>query len=328
MAAQVFISYSSKDRTVANMVCALLEARGHRCWIAPRDIVPGREWGEAIVDGIKGARVFVLIFSAHANQSPQILREVERAVNRGMPIIPFRIEDVVPEGSLEYFMSVPHWLDALAPPVEQHVARLGDVIDQLDHDGSARAAGTGTGQRAAWTQRPMLRAGVGGALLALSGGAVMLADAGPTATAMGWAAVALAALWPALMVVAGMGWLWQRRALRLALTAVTVAAAALFLWASASFVIDGAHGARLTRGWTCTADAALVYADACPALPAEALADAAFEPALLWTPASIGGARQLLAGSWAAMLLAAATLIGAWCAPRFGRAAARDEGER
>ncbi len=131
MRAEVFISYSSKDRIIANMVCALLEECDHRCWIAPRDIVAGTPWGEAIIDGLKDARIFVLVFSSHANASPQILREVERAVHLGMPIIPFRIEDVVPERSLEYFMSVPHWLDALSPPVEAHIVRLGEVVDQL-----------------------------------------------------------------------------------------------------------------------------------------------------------------------------------------------------
>ena len=74
MRPQVFISYSSKDRTIANMVCALLEERGHRCWIAPRDIIPGTSWGEAIIDGLKSSSVFVLVFSQHANTSPQILR--------------------------------------------------------------------------------------------------------------------------------------------------------------------------------------------------------------------------------------------------------------
>ena len=90
--AQVFVSYSSKDHNIANLAVALLEERGHRCWVAPRDIVPGTEWGQAIIDGINTADVFLLVFSNNANTSPQILREVERAVNRGLPIIPFRIE--------------------------------------------------------------------------------------------------------------------------------------------------------------------------------------------------------------------------------------------
>ena len=65
MAHQVFISYSSKDKPVADAVCAGLEARGIRCWIAPRDIVPGLEWRAAPVDGISGEKVMVLIFSGN-----------------------------------------------------------------------------------------------------------------------------------------------------------------------------------------------------------------------------------------------------------------------
>jgi hypothetical protein len=36
----VFISYSSKDKTVADSVCAKLEQEKISCWIAPRDILP------------------------------------------------------------------------------------------------------------------------------------------------------------------------------------------------------------------------------------------------------------------------------------------------
>ena len=32
------------------------EAEGVRCWIAPRDILPGADWGESIIDAINGTR--------------------------------------------------------------------------------------------------------------------------------------------------------------------------------------------------------------------------------------------------------------------------------
>ncbi len=127
----VFVSYSSLDKPVADAVCGTLEQRGVRCWIAPRDILAGTDWGEAIIRGIEGSRVMVLVFSSHANASQQIKREVERAVNKGLAIVPFRIEDVVPERSLEYFLSSPHWLDAMTPPLEHHLAVLGDTIAAL-----------------------------------------------------------------------------------------------------------------------------------------------------------------------------------------------------
>ena len=124
MGHDVFISYSSKDRGTADAVCHLLESRGIACWMAPRDILPGANWAESIIDAIGAARVMVLIFSASANASVQIHREVERAVHRGLTVVPLRIEDTPPSKTMEYFISSPHWLDALTPPLDSHVERL------------------------------------------------------------------------------------------------------------------------------------------------------------------------------------------------------------
>ncbi|MDT7769880.1 MAG: hypothetical protein QOI30_2890, partial [Mycobacterium sp.] len=128
MAHDVFISYSHHDKPQADAICATLEAKGIRCWIAPRDVIPGQEWGEAIVDAIRSSRVMVLVFSTHANDSPQIRREVQLAVSAETVLIPFRIEDVAPARSLEYFLGTPHWLDALTPPLEVHLERLAAAV--------------------------------------------------------------------------------------------------------------------------------------------------------------------------------------------------------
>ena len=136
MSHDVFISYSSKDKPAADAACAVLEARGIRCWIAPRDILPGADWGESIINAINACKLMVLIFSQHANESQQVKREVERIVHRGFPIIPVRIEDVLPAQALEYFLSSPHWLDAFTPPLEQHLERLAATVQQiLNHPG-------------------------------------------------------------------------------------------------------------------------------------------------------------------------------------------------
>ncbi len=120
----VFVSYSSADKPMADAVVAWLESAQIRCWAAPRDIHPGADWGAAIIDAIKDARLMVVVFSVHANASPQVLREVERAVNRGLPVIPFKVDSTLPSGSMEYFLSTPHWLDAVTPPIEQHLHQL------------------------------------------------------------------------------------------------------------------------------------------------------------------------------------------------------------
>ncbi|PYJ07458.1 MAG: hypothetical protein DMF06_15615, partial [Verrucomicrobia bacterium] len=131
-----FISYCSEDKKVADAVCGTLEGSKIRCWIAPRDVLPGRTWGSAIVDAIGDSAVMVVIFSRHSNASPQVMREIERAVNKGVSIIPFRVEDVAPSKDLEYFISSCHWLDAMDPPLEQRIGELREAILGLQRRGS------------------------------------------------------------------------------------------------------------------------------------------------------------------------------------------------
>lgn len=126
-----FISYSSKDKITADACCAVLEGAGVRCWIAPRNVRPGTEYGAAIIDGIEQSRVMVLIFSSSSNNSGQIHREIERAVSKGMPIIPVRIEEVTPTKSMEYFLGAIHWLDALTPPIERHLQQLSETVKAI-----------------------------------------------------------------------------------------------------------------------------------------------------------------------------------------------------
>jgi len=131
MAHDVFISYSSKDKPAADAVCAALEGHGVRCWIAPRDVIAGKAYGEALIDAINASRALVLVFSENANQSNHIAKEVERAVSKAIPIVPFRIEAVMPSKSLDYFIGSVHWLDAMTPPLESHLAQLAQSVRAL-----------------------------------------------------------------------------------------------------------------------------------------------------------------------------------------------------
>lgn len=142
----VFISYSHKNKQVADAVCALLEQEKIRCWIAPRDITPGASWADAIIEGIAQCRVMIVVFSAYADASEQVKREVDRALNDRLTIIPIRIEQVVPTG-LAYYMSSLHWLDALTPPIEQHLQKLAGqirvLLEGVDAGTSSAADGEG-----------------------------------------------------------------------------------------------------------------------------------------------------------------------------------------
>ncbi|MFN0125081.1 MAG: toll/interleukin-1 receptor domain-containing protein [Verrucomicrobiales bacterium] len=134
MAYQVFISHSSKDRKLAAMICSYLEADQIRCWMAPRDILPGKSWPQSIIKALGECRVQVLVFSEPANTSPQVAREVERAFSKGLVVVPFRIEKIRPNENLEYFLSEKHWLDALTPPVEAHLHELRATVSRILSD--------------------------------------------------------------------------------------------------------------------------------------------------------------------------------------------------
>src|SRR3982751_1405475 len=128
MAHDVFISHSTRDKPVSDAVCAALEAAGIRCWVAPRDVQPGRSFAGEITRAIQQSKAMVLIFSAHSNNSEQVLREVQLAVSSHLHIVQLRIEDVRPNDDLTYFLSTPHWLDALTPPLENHLQRLAVAV--------------------------------------------------------------------------------------------------------------------------------------------------------------------------------------------------------
>jgi adenylate cyclase len=143
MAHDVFLSHAAADRAAALAVLDGLERAGIRCWIAPRDVPAGSEYGQEIVDAVKGCRVFVVIFSSNANSSPHVRREVERAVSSDRSIVPFRVENIMPTGAMEYCLGGTHWFDALTTPLDPHVANLVTTVRRLLGPGTAAADGKG-----------------------------------------------------------------------------------------------------------------------------------------------------------------------------------------
>ncbi len=143
---QIFISYSAKDKSVAEAICEMLEGSGWKCWIAPRDILPSGDWSEAIIDAINESRLMVLVYSESASRSIQIKREVERAASKGVTIVPFRVEDVPVSKSLEYYLSTAYWLDAVSPDLQQHLEYLSEMVGQLTGTPKTNGAAVRLGQ--------------------------------------------------------------------------------------------------------------------------------------------------------------------------------------
>jgi len=129
----VFISYSSQDKAVAMAVCGALEKSNIKCWIAPRDILPGMSYGAAIVRAIRESKALVLVFSSSAKKTSFVRREIERAGAMDIPIITFRIENVLPDQDtdLEYFLTAYQFLDAFEDFQGVHLRRLTETVRLL-----------------------------------------------------------------------------------------------------------------------------------------------------------------------------------------------------
>ena len=128
MTHDVFISYSSKDKTAVDTVVEALEEAWINCWIAPRNVRPGMQYGGQILKALAASRLLVLILSPEANASAHVVNEVERAVSKNIPVFPFLIRKVVPSGSLELFISSTQWLDGSDGPMERYLPDLVEAV--------------------------------------------------------------------------------------------------------------------------------------------------------------------------------------------------------
>ena len=108
----VFISYSSKNKVIADRICSHLESNGIFCWYAPRDILPGKDWAEAIMEAIDSAKIFLLIYSSESNESRQVSNEVTAAFNAGCTLVPYRVSSDKMCGRLAYYLNSVHLIDA------------------------------------------------------------------------------------------------------------------------------------------------------------------------------------------------------------------------
>lgn len=133
----IFVSYASADRDAAFRIVGFLEGQGIHCWVAPRDVAPGVEYGHAIINAIEQCKALVLVLSDQSNDSQFVRKEVERAVSKTKVVLPVRIREVTPSGSLEFYISSAQWVDAWKTPMEQHLMPLVAAIKAMNSPDSA-----------------------------------------------------------------------------------------------------------------------------------------------------------------------------------------------
>ena len=126
----VFISYATEDKNVADAVCHTLEGHGIGCWIAPRDVLPGAHYAGSIIKAIKNCKLMVMIYSKNSNQSDHVANEIDRMFNLGRPIIPFLIDESKMNEDYEYYLSRKHWLVAY-PEYKAKCEELAETVSRI-----------------------------------------------------------------------------------------------------------------------------------------------------------------------------------------------------
>ena len=111
MAHQVFLSHAREDQAAASRICALLETEGIVCWLPSRDAAGSKDKAAANLQAIRSADLVLLVFSASANASTAVLRQIERAVAYERPVLSIHLDEASPNASLEFYLNLWQWLD-------------------------------------------------------------------------------------------------------------------------------------------------------------------------------------------------------------------------
>lgn len=136
----IFISHASADASMAMEICRLLEQNGIRCFIAPRDIPSGKEYAEEIITGIEESAAMVLLMSEAANRSPHVLREVERAVSKNIPLLVYKLENVNLSKSLEYFLMAHQWINKESRGDYAEILAAAEELEKRDRERAPKKA--------------------------------------------------------------------------------------------------------------------------------------------------------------------------------------------
>lgn len=105
---RVFISYEKHDTAAAGEMVQYLEEHGVKCWIAPRDVEGGAEYGGEITRGIRNATSVILVGSEWTKGSIHVRNEIGLAFREGLKIVPYCSGECDLGDSLDFFLATTH----------------------------------------------------------------------------------------------------------------------------------------------------------------------------------------------------------------------------
>ena len=128
----VFVSYSSKDQTIADKLVDAFKKVGIKTWIATENINAG-SYAKQIVEGIRNSSIFAVITSENSIKSQHVLNEIDQAfkrLNDGITIMPFIADDAEMSDEYSYYLSRQESFLGNRPPIEQKIDEFVEVVQE------------------------------------------------------------------------------------------------------------------------------------------------------------------------------------------------------
>lgn len=136
----VFISHSSKDVEEVSKIVEFLEQEGFVCFVSYRDIPHCEDWADYLIEALEQSRSVVYVHTPAANNSNQIIREIQISVDdMKKPFVTYRLTDEPFKGGKKYFLQTLNWIDSigdstqslplLAKTLKTTIERSGSVED-------------------------------------------------------------------------------------------------------------------------------------------------------------------------------------------------------
>lgn len=122
---RLFLSYSRKDKAMADRVAARLESAGYGVWLDRESVAGATRWRDEIENGLKQCDALLFLLSQASLASDEVKKELAAGIEMGKTILPLRLDQ--------------------APLVDWFKDRLG-AIQQVDY-------GAGDGEEEVWWKR-------------------------------------------------------------------------------------------------------------------------------------------------------------------------------
>lgn len=153
----VFISYSSRQKNIADAICHVLEEHNIKCWIAPRDIPVGEKYAAVITRAIKDSKLVVLVFSEISAVSPWVESEINIAFSNRKPILPYKVDDANLSDYDEFYLMLNnrHWIESVPDFRSRFDELLETVANSLKTDSTKSESKPPIQEKKAAVEKPI-----------------------------------------------------------------------------------------------------------------------------------------------------------------------------